>query len=69
MPTVSRSQQKLMHGIASGNIPPGNGKPTMGVAQDFVAADHARGAKKLPPTAKSQDMNVGSAIVRGSRLK
>jgi hypothetical protein len=62
MPTVSRQQQKLMHGIASGNIPPGNGKPTKAVAQDFANADHKRGAKKLP-------QNVGGAIVRGMPAK
>jgi hypothetical protein len=62
MPTVSRSQQKLMHGIASGSIKPGNGKPSLKVAKDFAAADHARGAKKLPE-------RVGHAIVAGKSAR
>ncbi len=62
MPSVSRQQQKLMHGIASGSIPAGKGKPTKKVAQEFVKADHARGAKKLPA-------NVGSGIVQGRSAK
>jgi hypothetical protein len=48
MPSVSRQQQKLMHGIASGNIKPGKGKPDKATAQDFVRADHARGSTTLP---------------------
>lgn len=48
MPSVSRQQQKLMHGIASGNIKPTKGKPSMKVAQEFVAADHKRGSADLP---------------------
>lgn len=62
MPSVSRQQQKLMHGIASGSIPGGKGRPSKSVAQEFVAADHARGKKKLPT-------NVGAAIVRGQSPK
>ena len=62
MPTVSRQQQKLMHGIASGSIPAGKGKPSKAVAEDFVAADHARGASKLP-------QRVGHAIVAGRSAK
>jgi hypothetical protein len=37
-----------MHGIASGNIKPGKGKPDKATAQDFVRADHARGSTTLP---------------------
>lgn len=62
MPTVSRAQQKLMHGIASGNIPAGKGKPSKAVAQDFAKADHARGATKLP-------QRVGQAIIEGRSAK
>jgi len=64
MPSVSRQQQRLMHGIASGNIPAGRGGPTKKVAREFVAADHARGKAKLP-------VNVGKAIVenRSARSK
>jgi len=62
MPSVSRQQQKLMHGIASGNIPPGKGKPSKSTAQEFVNADHARGKTKLP-------QNVGKAIVQGRSVK
>lgn len=62
MPTVSRAQQRLMHGIASGNIKPRKGKPSVKVAQEFAAADHARGAKKLPE-------RVGHAIIAGRSAK
>jgi len=62
MPSVSRNQQRLMHGIASGSIPSGKGRPTKAVARDFVAADHARGSKKLP-------QNVGKSITQGRSLK
>lgn len=62
MPTVSRAQQRLMHGIASGNIPAGKGKPSRAVAKEFANADHARGAKKLPE-------RVGHAIVAGRSAK
>lgn len=51
-----------MHGIASGSIKPGKGKPSRAVAQDFVNADHARGASKLP-------QRVGHAIVQGKSAK
>jgi len=60
MPTVSRAQQKLMHGIASGSIKSRKGLPPKSVAQDFARADHARGAKKLP-----ERVGVGQAIVEG----
>lgn len=62
MPTVSRAQQRLMHGIASGNIKPKKGGPSKKVAQDFANADHARGSKKLPE-------RVGQAIVEGRSAK
>jgi len=51
-----------MHGIASGSIPAGKGKPTKKVAQEFANADHTRGAKKLPT-------RVGDAIVQGRSAK
>jgi hypothetical protein len=62
MPTVSRQQQKLMHGIASGNIKPRKGMPSKAVAQDFANADHKRGPTKLP-------QRVGDAIVKGRSAK
>ena len=62
MPSVSRQQQKLMHGIASGNIKPTKGKPTKAVAKEFVKADHQRGKKKLP-------QNVGAGIIRGTPVE
>jgi hypothetical protein len=62
MPSVSRQQQKLMHGIASGNIPPGKGKPTRKVAKEFVAADHKRGKHKLT-------QRVGHAIISGKSAR
>lgn len=48
MPSVSRQQQKLMHGIASGSIKPRPGLPDKATAQDFARADHARGQADLP---------------------
>lgn len=60
MPTVSRAQQRLMHGIASGNIKPSKGKPSRRVAKEFAAADHARGSTKLPET-------TGQMILRGGK--
>jgi hypothetical protein len=62
MPTVSRQQQKLMHGIASGNIKPRDGLPSKKVAKEFATADHKRGTAKLP-------QKVGDAIVKGRSAK
>ena len=62
MPSVSRQQQKLMHGIASGNIPAGKGRPSKSTAQEFVAADHARGKTKLPT-------RLGHAIIKGQSAR
>jgi len=62
MPSVSRAQQRLMQGIAHGSIKPKKGQPSKAVAQDFAAADHARGATKLP-------QRVGHAIVAGRSAK
>jgi len=62
MPTVSRAQQKLMFGVASGNIKPRKGLPPKSVAQEFAAADHKRGSTKLPE-------KVGHAIVQGRDAK
>jgi len=53
MPSVSRQQQKLMHGIASGNIKPKKGQPSKKVAMEFAKADH----------------NVGRAIVQRKSVK
>ena len=46
MPSVSRQQSKLMHGVASGSIK-GSGVPKK-VAQDYVAADKGKSQAKLP---------------------
>ena len=62
MPSLSRAQQRMMHGIASGSIPAGKGKPSKKVAQEFAAADHKRGATKLP-------QNVGRGIIAGQSAK
>ena len=62
MPTISRQQQKLMHGIASGSIAPRKGLPPVSVAKEFAAADSARGPTKLP-------QRVGHAIVQGRSAK
>lgn len=48
MPSVSRKQQRLMHGIASGSIAPKKSQPSVSVAKEFVAADHKRGSADLP---------------------
>ena len=48
MPTVSRAQQRMMQAIAHGAKPKGGKGPSRKVAQEFVRADHARGAAKLP---------------------
>jgi hypothetical protein len=61
MPTVSRAQQRLMHGIASGNIKPTKGKPSRSVAKEFAKADHQRGSTKLPET-------TGQTVLRGGKV-
>lgn len=61
MPSVSRAQQRLMHGVASGSIKPKKGL-TKAVAKEFAAADHRRGATKLP-------QNVGRGIIAGQSAK
>lgn len=39
MPPVSQAQRRLMHGIASGSIKAGKGKPSRAVAKEFAEAD------------------------------
>jgi hypothetical protein len=46
MPSVSKAQSRLMHGVASGSIK-GSGVPK-NVAQDYVAADKGKSQAKLP---------------------
>lgn len=46
MPSVSKAQSRLMHGVASGGIK-GSGVPKK-VARDFVAADKGKSQKSLP---------------------
>lgn len=46
MPSVSKAQSRLMHGVASGSIK-GAGVPKK-VAQDFVAADKGKSQANLP---------------------
>lgn len=62
MATKSRAQQRFMHGIASGHIKPGKGKPSKRVAKEFVKADHNRGPTKLPT-------RVGHGIIQGKSAK
>ena len=38
-PIKSTAQRKLMHGIASGSIKAGRGKPSKAVAREFVKSD------------------------------
>ncbi len=46
MPSKSKAQSRLMHGVAAGNIK-GSGVPKS-VAKEFVAADKGRSQAKLP---------------------
>lgn len=46
MPSKSKAQSRLMHGVASGSIK-GSGVPKS-VAKEFVAADKGRSQAKLP---------------------
>jgi hypothetical protein len=46
MPSTSKAQSRLMHGVATGNIK-GSGVPKK-VAQDYVAADRGKSQAKLP---------------------
>lgn len=48
MPSVSKAQSRMMHGIASGSIKPGKAGPSRKVAKEFVAADKGRNQSKLP---------------------
>jgi hypothetical protein len=48
MPSKSKAQSRLMHGIASGSIKPKKGGPSKSVAREFVAADKGRDLSKLP---------------------
>jgi len=59
MPSVSRAQQRLMRGVASGSIK-GKGKPSKAVANEFIAADSARGPKKLPSRVGSSQSSSAS---------
>jgi hypothetical protein len=58
MPTVSRAQQRLMQAVAHGAKPKGGHGPSRAVAKEFIAADHSRGATKLPE-------RIAHAITRG----
>ena len=46
MPSKSKAQSRLMHGVASGSIK-GSGVPKS-VAKEYVAADKGRSQAKLP---------------------
>jgi hypothetical protein len=46
MPSTSKAQSRLMHGVASGGIK-GSGVPKK-VAKDFVTADKGKSQAKLP---------------------
>jgi len=46
MPSKSKAQSRLMHGVASGSIK-GSGVPKK-VAQEYTAADAGRSQAKLP---------------------
>ena len=46
MPSVSKAQSRLMHGVASGSIKGSGVSPK--VAKEFVAADKGKSQKNLP---------------------
>lgn len=46
MPSKSKAQSRLMHGVAAGSIK-GSGVPKK-VAKEFVAADKGKSQAKLP---------------------
>ena len=46
MPSVSKAQSRLMHGVASGDIK-GSGV-SQKIAKEFVAADKGKSQAKLP---------------------
>jgi hypothetical protein len=52
----------MMQAIAHGSKPKSGHGPSQKIAKEFVAADHARGAAKLPE-------RVGHAIVQGKSAK
>lgn len=52
MPSVSKAQSRLMHGVASGSIT-GSSVPRK-VAKEFVAADHGKSQKRLPERKKKK---------------
>lgn len=54
MPSVSKQQQRLMHAAASSPAVAMRTGVSQRVAQHFVAADHARGPKKLPKYSKKK---------------
>ena len=62
MPNKSRAQQRLMQGIAHGNIKPRKGLPDVATAREFARADHNRGPTKLPE-------RVGHGIVAGKSAR
>ena len=48
MPMKSKAQSRLMHGIASGSIPSGKGKPSRKVAKEFARESKGQRVSKLP---------------------
>lgn len=48
MPFKSKAQSRLMHGVASGSIPPKKGGPTKAAAKSFVAHSQGQKVSKLP---------------------
>jgi len=48
MPSKSKAQSRLMHGVASGSIPAKPGGPSRKVAREFVAADKGKSQARLP---------------------
>lgn len=69
MPTVSRAQQKLM--FAAKKDPKLRKKKGIAkkVADEFVAADKARGPKKLPEKVGGKPKQRDSAAAREFRLR
>ena len=59
MPSVSKAQSRLMHGVASGSIK-GSGVPKK-VAKEYVAADKGKSQAKLPQRKAAPPSSAHSA--------
>ena len=65
MPMESQAMRGLMHGIASGNIPPGHGRPPLAVAKEFAAADEPGKLPEHVENRRSKKMYGKKRVSRG----